>query len=74
MDIPAQTFQSGDEIDGFTVRNVTALNNLRCNAYQFEHLGSGANLIHLHGSDPENLFAIGFPTPPPDDTGFATHT
>lgn len=38
-------------------------------AYLAEHNKSGLRLVHLHSSDPENLFAIGFRTIPPDDSG-----
>ena len=60
---------NGDNIEGFLVKAVTPLSELRMVAYQFEHLQSGARLLHLHTDDAENLFSISFPTPPPDDTG-----
>ena len=38
-------------------------------AYRVDHRASGARILHVHCDDPENLFSINFPTPPPDDTG-----
>jgi Zn-dependent M16 (insulinase) family peptidase len=60
---------SSDQIDGFLVRRVTDLPNLRSTAHELEHQGSGARILHLHNDDAENLFSVTFPTPPPDDTG-----
>jgi len=61
--------QPGDKLDGFLVKMVTPLEDLRMTAYQLEHQKSGARLMHLYANDTENLFSISFPTPPPDDTG-----
>lgn len=63
------TLQVGQDIDGFEVKAVTPVDEVRAVAYQLEHQRSGARLLHLHADDPENLFSISFPTPPPDDTG-----
>jgi presequence protease len=59
----------GHRIDGFLVRRVTPLPNLRSTAYELLHERSGAKIVHLHNEDAENLFSVTFPTPPPDDTG-----
>ncbi len=59
----------GRVIHGFRITRVTALPETRAVAYTAEHIQSGGRLIHLHAADPENLFAIGFRTPPPDDSG-----
>ena len=64
------SLQPGDQRDGFVVRKVTPLQNLRATACELEHLKTGARLLHVHAPhDAENLFAIAFPTPPKDDTG-----
>ena len=60
---------SSDQLDGFLVRRVTELPNLRSTAHELEHQSSGARILHLHNDDAENLFSVTFPTPPPDDTG-----
>jgi hypothetical protein len=59
----------GQTIDGFLVRRVTPLPNLRSTAIELVHEASGARIVHLHNEDAENLFSVTFPTPPPDDTG-----
>lgn len=59
----------GGVIHGFRITRVTPLPEIRAVAYGAEHIKSGARLLHLHTGDPENLFAIGFRTPPPDDSG-----
>jgi Zn-dependent M16 (insulinase) family peptidase len=61
--------QSNQEIDGFVVRCVTPMPNLRSVAYELEHHATGARILHLHNQDTENLFSVTFPTPPADDTG-----
>lgn len=37
----------------------------------YEHVGSGASLVHLQNEDPHMAFGIGFRTPPSDSTGVA---
>jgi len=54
---------------GFKVTAITRLDEIQMIACQLEHEKSGARLIHLYNDDPENLFSISFPTPPPDDSG-----
>ncbi len=59
----------GRILHGFRIARVAPLPEMRAVAYGAEHLRSGARLLHLHAADPENLFAVGFRTPPPDDSG-----
>ena len=66
---PEVILRVGQEHSGFVVRAATPLPEVRAVVYQLEHRGSGARVLHLHADDPENLFAVAFPTPPPDDTG-----
>lgn len=67
--IPEPLHAAGDAIDGFTVRSVDPVPEARGRAYRIDHRASGARILHVHCDDPENLFSINFPTPPPDDTG-----
>lgn len=67
--VPSPTLKTGERMNGFTVRRVTALGNLRAQAYELEHDATGAQLLHVHAHDAENLFCIAFRTPPRDDTG-----
>ena len=62
-------FVIGKEYEGFRFNRATDLPSLRLKAYEFEHLRSGARLLHCHNDDIENCFAVAFPTPPPDETG-----
>lgn len=68
---PAVTHRPGAELHGFHLRGATPVPEVRSVAYLLEHPASGARLLHLHTADPENLFSVSFPTPPPDDTGVA---
>jgi hypothetical protein len=68
---PAPRLRPGDEARGFVVRRVETVDDICCTAYEMEHLATGAKVLHLHGNDSENLFAVGFRTPPWDSTGIA---
>jgi len=68
---PAPRLRAGETRRGFIVRRVEAVGDIGCTAYEMEHLATGAKVLHLHGSDSENLFAVGFRTPPWDSTGVA---
>ena len=67
--LPALNLETGDRLHGFQVTAVTPLENMRLVACELVHEKSGARLLHLLTHDPENLFAVAFRTPPPDDTG-----
>jgi len=66
---PRPTLQAGEELHGFKVLRVETLPGIRVTAYEIEHQKTGAKIIHLHSFDRENLYAIGFRTPPSDSTG-----
>lgn len=68
---PAPRLRAGESANGFIVRRVEAVDDICCTAYEMEHLATGAKALHLHGNDSENLFAVGFRTPPWDSTGIA---
>jgi len=68
---PAPRLREGETLHGFVVRRVEAVGDIGCTAYEMEHLATGAKALHLHGGDSENLFAVGFRTPPWDSTGIA---
>ncbi|MGV8057653.1 MAG: insulinase family protein [Smithellaceae bacterium] len=69
MNCPRTTLQAGDELYGFKVLRVETLPGIRITAYEIEHEKTGAKVLHLHSDDRENLYAIGFRTPPEDSTG-----
>ncbi len=66
---PAITILLGENRQGFIVRRVEQIPEIRVTAYEMEHERTGARVLHLHCNDRENLYAIGFRTPPPDSTG-----
>ena len=66
---PPPTFAAGDKRHGFHILRVEQIPEIRVTAYEIEHERTGAKLLHLHCDDRENLFSIGFRTPPRDSTG-----
>jgi Zn-dependent M16 (insulinase) family peptidase len=69
INVPQPTMQSGDILSGFKVLRVETIPAVRLTAYEMEHQKTGAKVLHLHAFDRENLYAIGFRTPPADSTG-----
>jgi Zn-dependent M16 (insulinase) family peptidase len=66
---PAITLLAGERCCGFTVLRVEQIPEIMVTAYEIVHERTGAKLLHLHSEDRENLFSIGFRTPPRDSTG-----
>ena len=66
---PPVDLQKGQNINGFEVKNITPIEELRAITIELTHHHSGARILHLYTDDSENLFSINFPTPPTDDTG-----
>lgn len=66
---PAITILPGENRNGFMIRRVEQITEIRVTAYEMEHERTGARVLHLHCDDRENLYAIAFRTPPPDSTG-----
>ncbi len=66
---PPPAFSAGERRQGFHIRRVEQIPEIRVTAYEIEHEPTGAGILHLHCDDRENLFAIGFRTPPQDSTG-----
>lgn len=66
---PETTLKAGDRLHGFRVLRVEQISDLRVTAYEIEHEKTGAKVLHLHSTDRENLFSIGFRTPPNNSTG-----
>ncbi|MEN6622228.1 MAG: insulinase family protein [Smithella sp.] len=69
LNCPQPTLQAGAVLHGFKVLRVEMLPGVRITAYEIEHEKTGARVLHLHSNDRENLYAIGFRTPPADSTG-----
>lgn len=54
---------------GFTLVRNRELSEIDATLYEFSHKKSGARVIYLDREDENKTFAIGFATPPEDDTG-----
>ena len=54
---------------GFTPVRSRELSEIGATLYEFSHEKSGATVIYLDREDENKTFAIGFATPPEDDTG-----
>ena len=54
---------------GFLLIRKKELNEINATLYEMEHKKSGARLIYLDRDDDNKTFAIGFATPPENDTG-----
>jgi len=63
---PEPLWSPGTVVRGFRVLRVEGIPELRITAYEMIHERTGAQVLHLHGDDRENLFAIGCRTPPYD--------
>lgn len=66
---PEKTLHAGDVLHGFYVLRAEQMPEIRLTAYELEHEQTGAKLLHLHCDDRENLFSVGFRTPPNDSSG-----
>jgi Zn-dependent M16 (insulinase) family peptidase len=68
-EIPETGLRAGKTLHNFTIERIRPLQLQSCLAIEAVHGPTGAKLLHLLADDDENLFAISFKTPPPDDTG-----
>lgn len=68
---PSMPTHSTTAIHGFQRIDQTQLPELNAVLHQYRHLATGARYVHLATADPNNLFAVGFRTPPDDSTGVA---
>lgn len=55
--------------NGFTLLSTRPLSEINATLYEYSHDKSGASLIYLDREDDNKTFAIGFATPPKNDTG-----
>ena len=54
---------------GFSFIREKKLDEISATLYEMEHIKTGASLVYLEREDENKTFAIGFPTPPENDTG-----
>ncbi|XP_028987098.1 presequence protease, mitochondrial [Betta splendens] len=65
----ALEYRPGQEIHGFTVREVVAVPDLFLTAVKLTHDKTGAQYLHAARDDSNNLFSVQFRTTPMDSTG-----
>ena len=65
----AKVLVPGATMSGFTVKSAETIDELDAEAYVIDHTASGARLLFLACEDENKAFAIGFKTPPANDTG-----
>ena len=61
----------GTRLGSFLVQEQLPVQELNLTAVTLQHEPTGARLLHIACDDPNNVFAVGFRTPPPDSTGVA---
>jgi len=59
----------GEIYSGFLLKRTKYLKDINSKASVFEHVKSGAKLLHLGNDDDNKVFSIAFRTPPYDNTG-----
>jgi len=62
---------AGQSVHGFIVQQVDTLPSINAVMIRLEHQKTGARFMHLDRDDDNNLFGVGFRTPPDDSTGVA---
>ncbi|XP_077368737.1 presequence protease, mitochondrial [Festucalex cinctus] len=65
----ALQYTAGQQIHGFTVKEVVAVPDLFLTAIKLTHDKTGAQYLHAARDDPNNLFSVQFRTTPMDSTG-----
>ncbi|CAK6968750.1 presequence protease%2C mitochondrial [Scomber scombrus] len=65
----ARQYQTGQKINGFTVREVVVVPDLFLTAVKLTHDKTGAQYLHAARDDSNNLFSVQFRTTPMDSTG-----
>ena len=62
---------AGARLGHYKVEQTTQIAELNLTAIQLRHEPTGARHLHIACDDPNNVFAVGFRTPPSDSTGVA---
>ncbi|MDA3789254.1 MAG: insulinase family protein [Desulfobacula sp.] len=65
------TFEKGQKLQGYLIKEVTRLETIDSVMIQLEHLKTKARHIHIYNKDKENTFGVFFRTVPKDSTGVA---
>lgn len=63
------SFQVGQEIEGFVVKEIRPVDDFQLTALRLQHKQSGADYLHIDRNDTNNVFSIAFRTTPKNSTG-----
>eukprot|EP00123_Amoebidium_parasiticum_P018496 comp24222_c3_seq1/m.44621 comp24222_c3_seq1/g.44621 ORF comp24222_c3_seq1/g.44621 comp24222_c3_seq1/m.44621 type:complete len:1016 (-) comp24222_c3_seq1:414-3461(-) len=66
------SYKAGDILHGYEVTKVTPVPELHLTAVELRHSKTNAHYLHVARADSNNVFSIGFRTPPKDSSG-VTH-
>lgn len=58
-----------NELGGFELVSKKWVESLKCDAYEYKHVKTGARLIFLDTKNEDKMFSVAFRTPAKDDTG-----
>lgn len=61
----------GRQMHGFTIRRTQQVPEMALHAVFLQHDETGAEYLHIARADHNNVFGVGFRTPPKDSTGVA---
>lgn len=64
-------FKQGQELCGYTIKEITPLENIDSVMIQLEHIKTKTRHIHVSNKDKENTFGVFFRTVPEDSSGVA---
>ena len=64
-------YEKNDQVAGFTVQEVSYINEISAQAYIMQHDQTKAKLLFLATEDDNKVFSVTFRTPPADSTGVA---
>lgn len=59
----------GDMNHGFKIISSKKIDDMKSTIITYEHVNTGAKLVHMKNNDNQKLFSINFKTPPRDNTG-----
>ncbi|KAJ9065382.1 Mitochondrial presequence protease [Entomophthora muscae] len=65
----ATQFNVGEKINGFTVKEIRPVPELKLTGIRLSHDLTGAQHLHIDKNDPNNAFSIGFQTLPDNSSG-----
>lgn len=65
----SNSFQVGQEIEGFVVQEIRPINDFQLTALSLQHEKSGADYLHIDRNDTNNVFSVAFRTTPKHSNG-----